>query len=328
MAEELPVYSSDDEPILETAPEVMKGDGLLTVHSVTFKDFLLKPEILRAIYDCGFELPSEVQHECIPQAILGTDILCQAKSGMGKTAVFILSILHQLDYNEKNETLCLVLVHCRELAFQICQEFDRFKKYMPAIRSKAIYGGVPLILHKKEFRESVPHIVVGTPGRTLALAKDGILRLNSLKYFVLDECDRMLEHLEFRRDIQSIFKLTPHNKQVMMFSATLPPDIRSVCKRFMHNPKEIFINDGSKLTLHGLQQYYLFLEEREKNRKLVDLLDALEFNQVIIFVKSVDRAHMLNLLLNEEKFPSISSYGKLDQEKKNRSIQTVQEISS
>jgi len=234
MAEELPVYSSDDEPILDSAPEV-KGDGLLTVHSVTFKDFLLKPEILRAINDCGFELPSEVQHECIPQAILGTDMLCQAKSGMGKTAVFILSILHQLDYADRDETLCLVLVHSRELAFQICQEFNRFKKYMPGIRTKTLYGGVPLVSDRKEFRQAVPHIVVGTPGRTLALAKEGILRLNSLKYFVLDECDKMLETIDMRRDVQSIFKLTPHNKQVMMFSATMAPDIRSVCKRFMHN---------------------------------------------------------------------------------------------
>jgi ATP-dependent RNA helicase UAP56/SUB2 len=154
------------------------------------------------------------------------------------------------------------------LAFQIKEEFDRFKKYMPEIRTKVLYGGVPVSEDKKDFRNAVPHIVIGTPGRTLQLAKDGTMKLNHLKHFVLDECDKMLEALDMRRDVQSIFKLTPHAKQVMMFSATLSPDIRTVCKRFMHNPKEIYINDGAKLTLHGLQQFYLLLEEKEKNRKI------------------------------------------------------------
>jgi len=154
---------------------------------------------------------------------------------MGKTAVFVLSILQQLEYKDISETLCLVLVHTRELAFQIKEEFDRFKKYMPEIRTKVLYGGVPVLEDKKDFRSAIPHIVIGTPGRTLQLAKDGTLKLNHLKHFVLDECDKMLEALDMRRDVQSIFKLTPHAKQVMMFSATLSPDIRGVCKRFMHN---------------------------------------------------------------------------------------------
>jgi ATP-dependent RNA helicase UAP56/SUB2 len=318
---DLAAYSeSEDETIPKIDQDVQKtgseAPSHLTVHAIGFKDFLLKPELLRAISDSAFELPSEVQHQCIPQAVLGTDILCQAKSGMGKTAVFVLSILQQIDFKDVNETLSLVLVHTRELAFQIKEEFDRFKKYMPDLRTKVLYGGVPVQEDKKDFRQAVPHIVIGTPGRTLQLAKDGTLRLSHLKHFVLDECDKMLEALDMRRDVQAIFKLTPHAKQVMMFSATLSPEIRTVCKRFMHNPKEIYINDGAKLTLHGLQQFYLHLEEKEKNRKLVDLLDALEFNQVIIFVRSVERAEMLNILLKEENFPSICSYGKLDQEKR------------
>jgi len=271
---------------------------------------------MRAIGDCGFEHPSEVQHQCIPQAVLGTDVLCQAKSGMGKTAVFVLSILQQVDVKGVDETLCLVLVHTRELAFQIREEFDRFRKYMPEVRTKVLYGGVPVPQDKKELRSSVPHIVIGTPGRTLQLARENVLKLSHIKHFVLDECDKMLEALDMRKDVQAIFKLTPHTKQVMMFSATLAPEIRAVCKRFMHNPKEIFINEGSKLTLHGLQQYYLHLDEKDKNRKLVDLLDALEFNQVIIFVRSVERADMLNRLLNEENFPSICTYGRLEQDKR------------
>lgn len=126
----------------------------------------------------------------------------------------------------------------------------------------------------------------------------------------------MLDSLDMRRDVQKIFKLTPHDKQVMMFSATLSDTVRPICKKFMHNPLEIYINDGSKLTLHGLKQFYVELEESQKNRKLVDLLDALEFNQVVIFVKSVQRANLLNKLLIDGNFPSICIYGSMPQEER------------
>ncbi|KAG9055000.1 Suppressor of the cold-sensitive snRNP biogenesis mutant brr1-1 [Serendipita sp. 407] len=119
-----------------------------------------------------------------------------------------------------------------------------------------------------------------------------------------------------RRDVQEIFRVTPHNKQVMMFSATLAKEIRVTCKKFMNNPLEIFIDDESKLTLHGLQQHYLRLEEAQKNRKLNDLLDTLDFNQVVIFVKSVNRAVELDKLLRECGFPCITVHSSLSQEER------------
>jgi ATP-dependent RNA helicase UAP56/SUB2 len=119
-----------------------------------------------------------------------------------------------------------------------------------------------------------------------------------------------------RRDVQEIFRATPHHKQVMMYSATLSKEIRPICKKFMQNPLEIFVDDETKLTLHGLQQYYVKLEESAKNRKLNDLLDALEFNQVCIFVKSVQRANELNKLLVECNFPSICIHSQMPQEER------------
>jgi ATP-dependent RNA helicase UAP56/SUB2 len=119
-----------------------------------------------------------------------------------------------------------------------------------------------------------------------------------------------------RRDVQEIFRATPTTKQVLMFSATLSQEIRPVCKKFMQNPLEIYVDDETKLTLHGLQQYYIKLEEAEKNRKLNDLLDSLEFNQVIIFVKSTSRANELNKLLNECNFPSIAVHSGMPQEER------------
>ena len=116
------------------------------------------------------------------------------------------------------------------------------------------------------------------------------------KIIILDECDKMLEAVDMRRDVQEIFKGTPHEKQVMMFSAPLSDEMRAVCKKFMQDPLELYVDD-SKLTLHGLQQHYVKLDEKEKNRKLNELLDALEFNQVVVFVKSVQRAIQLDKLL-------------------------------
>jgi ATP-dependent RNA helicase UAP56/SUB2 len=126
----------------------------------------------------------------------------------------------------------------------------------------------------------------------------------------------MLESLDMRRDVQEIFKLTPHDKQVMMFSATLSKEIRPVCKKFMQDPMEIYVDDEAKLTLHGLVQHYIKLQDSEKNRKLNDLLDALDFNQVVIFVKSVSRAAELNKLLVECNFPSICIHSGMSQEER------------
>lgn len=119
-----------------------------------------------------------------------------------------------------------------------------------------------------------------------------------------------------RRDVQEIFRATPQQKQVMMFSATLSQEIRPICKKFMQSPLEIYVDDETKLTLHGLQQYYVKLDEKEKNRKLNELLDQLEFNQVIIFVKSTLRATELNRLLTECNFPSIAVHSGIAQEER------------
>jgi ATP-dependent RNA helicase UAP56/SUB2 len=315
--EDLPDFD-DDEAAKESKEESKEnGDakkgGYAAIHASGFRDFLLKPELLRAIVDCGFEHPSEVQHECIPQAILGTDILCQAKSGMGKTAVFVLACLQQIDATEKTVRV-LVICHTRELAYQIKHEFDRFSKYFAEVNTGVVYGGVSIAKDREMLKESCPHVLIGTPGRVLGLLRDKDLMLDKLSQFVLDECDKCLDKLDMRKDVQQIFIETPKKKQVMMFSATMTSETRVLCKKFMSDPHEIRVDEESKLTLHGLLQYYSKLTEKEKNRKLNDLLDALEFNQVVIFVKSVQRAIALDKLLVECSFPSIAIHSGLNQE--------------
>eukprot|EP00242_Pyramimonas_sp_CCMP2087_P003448 CAMPEP_0198229508 /NCGR_PEP_ID=MMETSP1445-20131203/114160_1 /TAXON_ID=36898 /ORGANISM="Pyramimonas sp., Strain CCMP2087" /LENGTH=427 /DNA_ID=CAMNT_0043909971 /DNA_START=116 /DNA_END=1399 /DNA_ORIENTATION=- len=315
--EDLLDYEDEEEAQPEAAAgktgETVKK-GYVGIHATGFRDFLLKSEISRAIADCGFEHPSEVQHECIPQAILGMDVICQAKSGMGKTAVFVIAVLQQLEPTD--EIGALVLCHTRELAYQICHEFERFSAYLPDVRVGVIFGGINIKEQEETLKKEKPNVIVGTPGRVKALGNSKILKLGSVRHFVLDECDKMLGALDMRGDVQDIFKLTPHDKQVMMYSATMSKEIRPVVKKFMTDPMEIYVDDEAKLTLHGLVQHYVKLAEKEKNRKLNDLLDALDFNQVVIFVKSVSRATELNKLLCECNFPSIAIHGKLSQEER------------
>jgi len=320
--EQLLDYEEEQE---ETADQAKADNGTVdnkkikgtyaSIHSSGFRDFLLKPELLRAIVDCGFEHPSEVQHECIPQAILGMDIVCQAKSGMGKTAVFVLASLQQLEPVD-GQVSVLVMCHTRELAFQISKEYERFSKYYPGVKVGVFFGGIPIKKDEDTLKSNTPHIVVGTPGRTLALARQRSLNLKNVKYFVLDECDKMIGDIDMRRDVQEIFKMTPHEKQVMMFSATLPKELRAVCKKFMQDPMEVYVDDEAKLTLHGLQQHYVKLKENEKNKKLFELLDLLEFNQVVIFVRSVQRCVALNQLLSEQNFPSIAIHRNMAQDER------------
>jgi len=187
---------------------------------------------------------------------------------------------------------------------------------MENLKVAVFFGGMLIDKDKKTLKENCPHIVVGTPGRILGLIRSKALNLKQIKHFVLDECDKMLDALDMRRDVQEIFRQTPHEKQVMMFSATLSKETREICKKFMQDPLEVFIDDEAKLTLDGLQQHYVKLAESEKNRKLFDLLDALEFNQVVIFVKSVQRCIALATLLKEQNFPAVDIHRAMNQEER------------
>uniref|UniRef100_A0A8C7MI84 DExD-box helicase 39A n=1 Tax=Oncorhynchus kisutch TaxID=8019 RepID=A0A8C7MI84_ONCKI len=177
-----------------------------------------------------------VQHECIPQAILGMDILCQAKYGMGKTAVFVLATLQQIE-----PVSVLVMCHTQVLAFLISKEYECFSKYMPTVKAAVVFGGLSIKKDKDALKKNCPHFVVGTPDRILALIRNKTLNLKNVKHFVLDECDKMqiqttVGQGDMRHDVQDIFRLTPHEKQCMMFSATLSKEIRPVCRKFMQDP--------------------------------------------------------------------------------------------
>jgi len=309
--EDLPQYDSDSDKEEEgaAAKPAQSAAGHISTSAASFRDFLLKPEILRAINDCAFEHPSKVQEESIPDGLAGNDIVAQAKAGMGKTAVFVTVTLERINVDDGLQALCLV--HTRELAYQVAKEFERFKAYLEGITVQCIYGGVPLPTQQKQLESDKPHSVVGCPGRVKVLVQKKNLDLSKLKIFVIDEVDKVLEKQDMRSDVQEIFYTTPKNKQTLVFSATMPPEIKSTVMKFVRNPKEILI-DMDKLSLHGLSQFYVKLEESQKTRKLTDLMDILEFNQVIIFVRDKRRAASLNKILQESKFPSIELHSDMD----------------
>jgi len=236
---------------------------------------------------------------------------------MGKTAVFVLTTLNQVAQKD-GEVCVIVLAHTRELAFQIGSEYERFSKYLPSIKTAVFIGGNPEDSDVKTLREVKPAIVVGTPGRVYSLIEKGALKTEKIRHFILDECDKMLEAQDMREKVQKIFIKTPHSKQVMMFSATMDDAVRPVCKKFMKDPLEVQVGDGPKknLTLHGLQQYFVKLKPEEKNRKVSDLLDVLEFNQVVIFVNKGVRAVELDRLLRECTFPSTCTHGGMKNEER------------
>jgi superfamily II DNA/RNA helicase len=312
-------YSSDEGEDATTVAET-------STQSSNFRDLLLKPELNRAITEAGFEHPSKVQQECIPQAIYGTDVVCQAKSGMGKTAVFVISTLQTLTPVD-GEVHILVLCHARELAFQIYKEYERFGKFFenPQVKVAKFFGGFKVNDDIKTLKEECPHVVVGTPGRIADLVERKALDLSHIKVFVVDECDKILDPAQqaegkrdphkMRRTVQEIFLKAPKKKQVMMFTATLSDRTKELVVKFMNKPLVITVPDD-ELKLATLKQYYVRVAEGEKNRKLISILDNLEFNQIVIFLNSQRRAETLAKLLNQENIPSACIHGRMDQKKR------------
>lgn len=272
---------------------------------------------MRAIGEACFEIPSLVQKEAIPYAILGEDLVCQAKSGMGKTAVFVLSVLHRIDFESDDNPQCLILTHVRELAFQIQKEFLRLGKYFLNLRCNTFFGGVSVEKHRTQLKVAPPHIAVGTPGRVLDLVRTGHLDLSKLRFFILDECDKMLDQVDMRQDVQNIFYKTKTKKQVMMYTATLTEKTEKVCLKFMQkNAHIIKVTSQKDLTLTGLTQYYCNVTEKEKTKTLLSLLGKLTYNQTVIFCKTIQRAKHLNEIINHLDLESITIHTKMSQEER------------
>src|SRR6516162_11309291 len=211
----------------ETSPEAA---------STTFADLQIHPAVLQAVGDVGYESPSAIQAATIPAMMSGSDVVGLAQTGTGKTAAFAIPILSKIDPASKT-TQALVLAPTRELALQVAEAFSRYGAHLPKINVLPIYGGSSYGVQLAGLRRGA-QVVVGTPGRVIDHLERGTLDLSRVDYLVLDEADEMLT-MGFAEDVERILADTPEYKQVALFSATMPPAIRKLTKKYLHDPTEV-----------------------------------------------------------------------------------------
>jgi ATP-dependent RNA helicase DeaD len=282
----------------------------MTTKTTTFEDLGINNNITRALEEIGFGAPFPIQEAAIPLILKGTDIIGQAHTGTGKTAAYSLPILTKI--NRNGPIQALILVPTRELAIQVRNEINRFAKYT-AIKTMAIYGGQSIGIQFRELKKGV-QIVVATPGRLIDLIKRDAINLNKVNFVVLDEADRMLD-MGFIDDIKFILVYVQEdNRQVCLFSATMPSPILKLAKEYMKDTKQIRLNE-QEVSLGSIDQSYLVIPERDKFNQLHKILEKPGDNneQTIIFVSTKDRTRRLVENLKDKGFGIVTIHGDLSQ---------------
>lgn len=221
----------------------------------TFEELGLRDELLKAVTELGFVNPTPIQDKTIPAMLESkNDLIALAQTGTGKTAGFGLPIIQQIDPNQK-QVQAIILSPTRELCIQIAKDIDTYSKYMKGISVLAVYGGAPVETQLKALRRGV-NIVVGTPGRTLDLIKRRALKIDSIQWLVLDEADEML-NMGFRDELDGILDTTPETKQTLLFSATMPKEVRNIANNYMNKPREISVGKKNMGADNVTHQYYV-----------------------------------------------------------------------
>lgn len=262
-------------------------DDVKTSKGVEFEDFHLKRDLLKGIFEMGYEHPSPIQEESIPVALMGKHILARAKNGTGKTASYSIPLLERID-TKLNYTQAVVLVPTRELALQTSSVIKKLSKHLQC-NVIVTTGGTDL---KDDIirLQSPCHVIVATPGRLLDLANKRVAQLDRVSVFVMDEGDKLLSP-EFIPLMDRMLQHTPDDRQILCFSATFPATVAEFSDRWMPDAHQI--NLMEELTLKGVTQYYAFVDEKQKLHCLSTLFSKLHINQCIIFCNSVQRVELL-----------------------------------
>jgi ATP-dependent RNA helicase DeaD len=268
----------------------------MSVESISSRDFRafgLSEAVLKALDDVGYETPSPIQAQTMPHVLAGQDVVGQAQTGTGKTAAFALPLLSRLDLH-RLEPQVLVLTPTRELAIQEAAAFERYASHMPGFQVVPIYGGQDYRSQLRQLKRGV-HVVVGTPGRVIDHMRRQTLKLAALSCLVLDEADEMLR-MGFIDDVEWILQQTPSGRQVALFSATMPPAIRAIAQRHLHQPAEVTIAVRTT-TVETLHQRYLLVRDVDKLEALSCILEAEVYEGMLVFVRTkadtVTRAEQL-----------------------------------
>jgi ATP-dependent RNA helicase RhlE len=279
---------------------------------LTFQDFNFVSSLQEGLDTMGFTKPTPIQLEAIPVVLEGKDLIACAQTGTGKTASYLLPLLHKIEQDDNSHIDTLILSPTRELALQIDQQIMGLA-YFTGCTSIAVYGGGDGFSYEQQKRSLTDgvNIVVATPGRLIAHLTSKAINLDHLKHLVLDEADRMMD-MGFYEDIVRIISYLPKKRQNLLFSATMPPKIRSLAKKILHDPVEINIAI-SKPSAGILQQAYLVFDD-EKIELLKNILANAEFKSVIVFASRKETVKKLNSALNRQGILSEAFHSDLDQD--------------
>ena len=280
-----------------------------------FTSLNLRPELVQTVTALGYTEPTPIQADLIPVMLTGADVIGQAQTGTGKTAAFALPILHNLQPNQRY-VQALVLAPTRELALQVAEALGQYGSELK-VRVLAVYGGQPYSPQINQLKRGVD-IVVGTPGRLLDLLERKVLNLGDVKTVVLDEADEML-NMGFIEDVEAILAATPAERQTALFSATLPPRIRHLADRFMHDPQAVTIKHTTLTVLATEQRYYL-VNESDKLNAVMNLLEVENMTSVLIFARTRAETARLASELSQRGFPAEAIHGDLDQNARERTL--------
>ena len=292
----------------------------MTTDSVTaFNQLALNKNLLKALDEVGYETPSPIQAETIPLLLDGRDIIGQAQTGTGKTAAFALPLISNLDLKQKDPQL-LVLAPTRELAIQVAEAFQKYAKHMKDFHVLPVYGGSDYSGQIRALKRGV-HVVVGTPGRVMDHIRKGTLKLGSLTALVLDEADEMLR-MGFIDDVEWILEQTPDDRQIALFSATMPQQIRRIATRYLNNPEQVTIKTKTT-TVNTIRQRFWPVSGVHKLDALTRILEAEDFDGMIIFVRTKNSTVELADKLKARGYGAAALNGDIAQNQRERTVNDI-----
>jgi ATP-dependent RNA helicase DeaD len=275
---------------------------------ISFKELGLSPQIQQALDELGFDEPTPIQDQAIPELLGGHDVIGQAQTGTGKTAAFGLPLLQYLD-PDNDEVQAVVLTPTRELCIQVTQALRSYAEHLD-VEIVAVFGGAPIKSQQAQLRSGA-HVVVATVGRMMDLMSRRSLVLTAARYIVLDEADEMLD-LGFIEDVEKILRMCPSGRQTALFSATMPPPVKRLAESYMYDPTTISITPKT-LTVDAIAQAYVEVGAKEKSAKLVDLLKIEEPEQAIIFCRTKIGADRLEKTLKNKGLDVKALHGDMSQ---------------
>ncbi len=292
-----------------------------TASTPSFNSLALAQPILNALADVGYETPSPIQSQTIPHLLEGRDVLGQAQTGTGKTAAFALPLLSQINLQDKN-TQVLVLTPTRELAIQVADSFKRYASFLKGFEVLPIYGGQDYGGQIKQLKKGV-HVIVGTPGRLMDHMRRGTLKLDNLNTLVLDEADEMLR-MGFIDDVEWILEQTPSQRQIALFSATMPTAIRRIAQKYLNKPEEITIK-ASANAVESIRQRVLVMHGINKFDALSRILEVEPFDGMIIFVRTKNNTVELAEDLKRQGHSAAALNGDIPQNQRERTVDQLKQ---